>query len=49
MIIIADTSSLIALALCESLDILNKLFGEVKVSNTVFDEACMPGKPKTDK
>ncbi|MGR3179958.1 MAG: DUF3368 domain-containing protein [Candidatus Anammoxibacter sp.] len=48
MIIIADTSSLIALALCESLDILNKLFEEVKVSNTVFDEACMPGKPKAD-
>ena len=48
MIIIADTSPLIALALCESLDILDKLFEEVKVSNTVFDEVCMPGKPKAD-
>ncbi len=48
MIVVADTSPLIALALCESLHVLVKLFGEVKVSRTVFNEACMPGKPKAD-
>jgi predicted nucleic acid-binding protein len=38
MILIADSSALIALAICESLDLLDRLYGEVRVVQTVFDE-----------
>lgn len=36
MILVADASPLIALACCDCLHILEKLFGEVKVSATVY-------------
>jgi predicted nucleic acid-binding protein len=38
VIIIADSSPLVALALCDCLDILDALFGEVRVSQTVYEE-----------
>ena len=33
MIVVADASPLVALAACDCLDVLEKLFGEVKVSD----------------
>ena len=36
MILIADASKLIALACCDSLDLLEALFGNVLVPTTVF-------------
>ncbi len=44
MIIIADSSPLVALALCDCLDILDALFGEVRVSQTVYEEVTVGNK-----
>ena len=44
MIIIADSSPLVALALCDCLDILDALFGEVRVSQAVYEEVTVGNK-----
>ena len=49
MIIIAAASALVALAICDSLNVLELLFSEVKVSPTVFEEVTVSGKPGSDK
>jgi predicted nucleic acid-binding protein len=38
VILVADSSALIALSLCSALQFLDVLFGEVKVPPGVFDE-----------
>lgn len=45
MIIICDSSALIALASCQSLSLLDKLFHQVYVTQWVYDEICQQGKP----
>ena len=45
MLIIADSSALVALALCDGLPLLDQLFDEIKVPQTVFDEVIVKGKP----
>jgi hypothetical protein len=49
VIIVADASPLVALAICDCLDVLEKLFDEVKVSQTVYDEVTVGNKPGSDK
>jgi predicted nucleic acid-binding protein len=44
MIVVADASPLVALAICDSLDILGKLFDEVTVSREVYEEVTVGGK-----
>ncbi len=44
MIIIADSSPLVALATCHSLWLLDNLFEQVKVPPAVFQEVTIPGK-----
>jgi predicted nucleic acid-binding protein len=46
MIIIADSSALIALASCNSLVLLDKLFCEIKVPQAVFNEVVNQNKPQ---
>lgn len=46
MIVVADASPLVALAICECLHVLEKLFREIKVAQAVYDEVTVPGKPK---
>ena len=46
MILVADASALIALASCNSLHLLDKLFGEVWVPETVYAETTTPDKPQ---
>jgi predicted nucleic acid-binding protein len=46
MIIIADSSALIALASCNSLVLLDKLFCEIKVPQAVFNEVVNQDKPQ---
>lgn len=46
MIIIADSSALIALASCNSLVLLDKLFCEIKVPQAVFNELVNQDKPQ---
>jgi predicted nucleic acid-binding protein len=45
MLIIADSSALVALALCEGLDFLDCLFDEIQVPQAVYDEVIVKGKP----
>lgn len=45
MIIICDSSALIALASCQSLSLLEKLFGQVYITQWVYDEICQKDKP----
>jgi predicted nucleic acid-binding protein len=45
LLIVADSSALIALAICQGLKLLDQLFEEVKVPQAVFDEVIIEGKP----
>lgn len=49
MILIADSSALIALAHCDCLEILETLFGEVKVPEAVYQEVIYESKPESEK
>lgn len=45
MLIIADSSALVALALCGGLHLLDQLFDTVQVPQAVYDEVIVKGKP----
>lgn len=49
MILVADASALIALAACDSLALLEALFGTVLVPETVFIEVTPVDKPQSDR
>jgi uncharacterized protein len=48
MIVIADSSALIALSICNVLELLEPLFGEVKVPKAVFEELTIRNKPEAE-
>ncbi len=48
MIIVADSSPLISLAILQKLDILNDLFDNVYIPDAVFKEISAPKKPFSD-
>lgn len=48
MLIIADSSALIALAVCQCLNVLDTLFEQVRVPQAVFDEVVIEGKPEAE-
>ena len=45
MLIIADSSALVALALCDGLNLLDRLFDNVQVPQAVYDEVIVKDKP----
>ncbi len=47
MILVADASALIALATCDSLSLLEALFGQVLVPAAVYEEVVLPNKPQS--
>lgn len=47
MILVADASALIALATCDSLSLLDALFGQVLVPQAVYDEVAIHDKPQS--
>jgi uncharacterized protein len=49
MILIADSSALIALSACDSLTLLDALFGQVWVPETVFNEVALLDKPQAQR
>ena len=49
MILIADSSALIALSVVDKLDILEPLFGEVYVPRAVYDEVSQQSKDESKK
>lgn len=48
MMVIADTSALIALAACRSLHLLEELFDDVRVPPAVLKECTVTGRPEAD-
>ena len=48
MLIIADTSALVALAACQQLHLLELLFDAIRVPPAVHRECTVPGKPEAD-
>lgn len=49
MILVADASALIALAVCDSLELLDAIFGQVWVPEAVFTEVAMSEKPQAER
>ena len=49
MILIADSSALVAIAIVDKLDVLDKLFGSVYIPKAVFDEISKQDKPESKK
>ena len=49
MIIVADSSALVALAVCDGLHWLDALYQQVRVPRAVFEECTITGKPATEK
>ena len=49
MILIADSSALVALSIVDKLDVLEKLFGEVYVPRAVYDEVHKENKSEAYK
>ncbi|HSG41082.1 MAG TPA: DUF3368 domain-containing protein [Thermoanaerobaculia bacterium] len=49
MLIVADTSALVALAACDALSLLDHLFHGVRVPPAVFRECTVPGKPEAER
>jgi uncharacterized protein len=47
MLVVADSSALVALSICDSLHLLGSLFGEVTVPQVVYDEVCIANKPES--
>ncbi|MBT9549137.1 MAG: DUF3368 domain-containing protein [Candidatus Sericytochromatia bacterium] len=47
MILVADSSALIALSLCDSLPLLETLYTSVRVPEAVFNEVIQPNKPQS--
>ena len=48
MIIVADTSALIALSVCEALDLLESLFEEIVVPRSVYSECVVANKAQSE-
>jgi predicted nucleic acid-binding protein len=48
MLIVADTSALIALCACDGLSLLDHLFQDVRVPSAVLRECTVPGKPQAE-
>ena len=48
MLIVADSSALIALATCDGLDVILQVYDDVKVPEAVYAEIVAPEKPQSD-
>lgn len=46
MLVIADSSALVALATCDALNILTLIYEDIRVPQAVFDEVTAPDKPQ---
>ena len=46
MLVIADSSALVALATCDALDVLAQVYEDIRVPTAVYDEVAVPDKPQ---
>jgi predicted nucleic acid-binding protein len=49
MLVVADTSALVALAVCDGLPLLDHLFESVRVPRSVLRECLVSGKPEAER
>jgi predicted nucleic acid-binding protein len=49
MLVVADTSALVALAACNSLEFLDRIFGDVRVPLAVLGECTVLAKPSAER
>jgi len=47
MLIIADSSALVALSICDALDLLSKAYDDIRVPQAVYDEVVVKGKSQS--
>jgi len=48
MLIVADSSALIALAVCDGLDVILQVYDDLKIPEAVYREIVAPEKPHSD-
>jgi predicted nucleic acid-binding protein len=48
MLIVADSSALIALAVCDGLGVVLKIYDDLKIPEAVYMEIVAPEKPHSD-
>lgn len=48
MLIVADSSALIALAVCDGLDVILHVYDDLKIPEAVYTEIVAPEKPHSD-
>ena len=48
MLVVADSSALIALAVCDGLDVILKVYDDLKIPEAVYEEIVAPEKPHSD-
>jgi predicted nucleic acid-binding protein len=48
MLIVADSSALIALAVCDALDVILQIYDDLKIPEAVYMETVAPEKPYSD-
>jgi uncharacterized protein len=48
MLIVADSSALIALAVCDGLDLILQVYDDLKIPEAVYTEIVAPEKPHSD-
>jgi predicted nucleic acid-binding protein len=48
MLIVADSSALIALAVCDGLDLILRVYDDLKIPEAVYTEIVAPEKPHSD-
>jgi predicted nucleic acid-binding protein len=49
MLVVGDTSALVALAACDALSLLDHVFQDVRVPPAVLRECTVPGKPEAER
>lgn len=47
MLVIADSSALVALSACDALEVLSQTYTEIRVPQAVYDEVVVKGKSQT--
>jgi uncharacterized protein len=48
MLIVADSSALIALAVCDGLDVILQVYDDLRIPEAVYEEIVAPEKPHSD-
>ena len=47
MLVVADSSALVALSVCNALELLLKVYDDIRVPQAVYDEVVINGKPQS--